>query len=228
MNVVYKAIYLKMSVTGYVMAIPNKLYKFLIMTASELKDLVKKYFNLTETVATPAEGIEVKEAFAEIKTADGSVTLEYEGELGVGTVLSIRDEEGNMIPAPAGEHLLEDGTRVVLDENGAITEFLTPTEAPAESMEEEVMPAEEAPAMTEEVVGAIVEAVVSAVQDEMKKYGERMSAVETRLEKFSAAPAAQKTMPKKNNPLVKKQEEIAAPLQAERFARIMEMAAKRK
>jgi hypothetical protein len=199
------------------------------MQASELKDLVKKYFNLTEAPES-VEGIEIKEekeAFAEIKTADGSVTLMYDGELGVGTVLSIHDAEGNVIPAPAGEHLLENGERVVLDENGAVTEFLTPTEAPAETMEEEMMPEEEAP-MTEDLMPALIEAVVEAVQDEMKKYGERMSAVESKLETFSAAPAATKTLPKKNNPLVKKQEEIAAPLQAERFERIMEMAAKRK
>ena len=199
------------------------------MQASELKDLVKKYFNLTEAPES-VEGIVIKknkEAFAEIKTADGSVTLMYEGELGVGTVLSIHDAEGNVIPAPAGEHLLENGERVVLDENGAVTEFLTPTEAPAETMEEEMMPEEEAP-MTEDLMPALIEAVVEAVQDEMKKYGERMSAVESKLETFSAAPAATKTLPKKNNPLVKKQEEIAAPLQAERFNRIMEMAAKRK
>ena len=199
------------------------------MQASELKDLVKKYFNLTEAPES-VEGIVIKkdkEAFAEIKTADGSVTLMYEGELGVGTVLSIHDAEGNVIPAPAGEHLLENGERVVLDENGAVTEFLTPTEAPAETMEEEMMPEEEAP-MTEDLMPALIEAVVEAVQDEMKKYGERMSAVESKLETFSAAPAATKTLPKKNNPLVKKQEEIAAPLQAERFTRIMEMAAKRK
>ena len=199
------------------------------MQASELKDLVKKYFNLTEAPES-VEGIVIKkdkEAFAEIKTADGSVTLMYEGELGVGTVLSIHDAEGNAIPAPAGEHLLENGERVVLDENGAVTEFLTPTEAPAETMEEEMMPEEEAP-MTEDLMPALIEAVVEAVQDEMKKYGERMSAVESKLETFSAAPAATKTLPKKNNPLVKKQEEIAAPLQAERFNRIMEMAAKRK
>ena len=194
------------------------------MTASELRDLVKKYFNLTE--ATP-EGIEIKEAFAEIKTADGTLTLEYEGELGEGTVLYIKDEEGNTIPAPAGEHLLADGIRVVLDEEGRVTEFLTPTEAPAETMEEE-MPAEEAPVMTEEVVGALVEAVVEAVQESMKNYGERMSAIETRLEKFSAAPAAEKTMPKRNNPLLKKEEELPTPLQAERFARIMKMAQTRK
>ena len=199
------------------------------MQASELKDLVKKYFNLTEAPES-VEGIEIKgekEAFAEIKTADGSVTLMYDGELGVGTVLSIHDAEGNVIPAPAGEHLLENGERVVLDENGAVTEFLTPTEAPAETMEEEMMPEEEAP-MTEDLMPALIEAVVEAVQDEMKKYGERMSAVESKLETFSAAPAATKTLPKKNNPLVKKQEEIAAPLQAERFERIMKMAAKRK
>lgn len=199
------------------------------MQASELKDLVKKYFNLTEAPES-VEGIVIKkdkEAFAEIKTADGSVTLMYEGELGVGTVLSIHDAEGNVIPAPAGEHLLENGERVVLDENGAVTEFLTPTEAPAETMEEEMMPEEEAP-MTEDLMPALIEAVVEAVQDEMKKYGERMSAVESKLETFSAAPAATKTLPKKNNPLVKKQEEIAEPLQAERFNRIMELAAKRK
>jgi len=199
------------------------------MQASELKDLVKKYFNLTEAPES-VEGIVIKknkEAFAEIKTADGSVTLMYDGELGVGTVLSIHDAEGNVIPAPAGEHLLENGERVVLDENGAVTEFLTPTEAPAETMEEEMMPEEEAP-MTEDLMPALIEAVVEAVQDEMKKYGERMSAVESKLETLSAAPAATKTLPKKNNPLVKKQEEIAAPLQAERFNRIMEMAAKRK
>ena len=204
------------------------------MTANDLKDLVKKHFNLVEATEAPAvEGIEIKEekeAFAEIKTADGSVTLMYDGELGVGTVLSIHDAEGNVIPAPAGEHLLENGERVVLDENGAITEFLTPTEAPADTMaeyEDEEEMEEEAPA-SEAGIEDIVEAVVAAVQEEMKKYGERMSAVESKLETFSAAPATTKTLPKRNNPLVKKQEEIAAPLQAERFERIMARAAKRK
>jgi len=193
------------------------------MTALELKDLVKKYFNLTEVT----EDIVIKdkkEAFAEIKTADGSVTLMYEGELGVGTVLSIHDSEGNVIPAPAGEHLLENGERVVLDENGAITEFLTPTEAPAETMEEEMMP-EEAPA-TEIAVEDIVEAVVEAIQEEMKKYGERMSAVESKLETFAAAPAAEKTLPKRNR--LAKIEDVPAPLQADRFNKILELAKKRK
>ena len=151
------------------------------MTANDLKDLVKKHFNLVEA---PVEGIEIKdekEAFAEIKTADGSVTLMYDGELGVGTVLSIHDAEGNVIPAPAGEHLLENGERVVLDENGAITEFLTPTEAPAETMAEHEDEMEEEAPMTEDLMPALIEAVVEAVQDEMKKYGERMSAVESKL-----------------------------------------------
>ena len=80
------------------------------MTANDLKDLVKKHFNLVDAVEAPAvEGIEIKEekeTFGEIKTADGSVTLMYDGELGVGTVLSIHDAEGNVIPAPAGEQSL--------------------------------------------------------------------------------------------------------------------------
>lgn len=96
------------------------------MNKVELKSLVKEYFNLVDAPA--------KETFGEITTADGSVTLMFPGEtIEIGTPLTIVDAEGNTIPAPAGEHLLADGQRVVLDEEGTVTEFLT--EEPAEDAE---------------------------------------------------------------------------------------------
>ncbi len=96
------------------------------MNKVELKSLVKEYFNLVDAPA--------KETFGEITTADGSVTLMFPGnEIEIGTHLTIVDAEGNTIPAPAGEHLLADGQRVVLDEEGKVTEFLM--EEPAEEAE---------------------------------------------------------------------------------------------
>ena len=100
------------------------------MTKNELKGLVKEYFSLVD-----APQSEAKETFGQVETADGSVTLHFPGdEIEIGTPLTIIDEEGNTIPAPAGEHLLADDQRVVLDEEGRVTEFLT--EEPAEEAEE--------------------------------------------------------------------------------------------
>lgn len=106
--------------------LPIYFYSYEHMNKTELKSLVKEYFNLVDAPA--------KETFGEITTADGSVTLMFPGEeIEIGTPLTIVDAEGNTIPAPAGEHLLADGQRVVLDEEGKVTEFLM--EEPAEEAE---------------------------------------------------------------------------------------------
>ena len=106
--------------------LPIYFYSYEHMNKTELKSLVKEYFNLVDAPA--------KETFGEIATADGSVTLMFPGEeIEIGTPLTIVDAEGNTIPAPAGEHLLADGQRVVLDEEGKVTEFLM--EEPAEDAE---------------------------------------------------------------------------------------------
>ena len=165
--------------------------------------MVKEYFSLADAKVSPevventTEGVVIKEAFGMIKTADGSVELHYPGEeLTVGTELTIVDAEGNTIPAPAGEHLLENGERVVLDEEGKITEFLTAAPAEGESAEamancdtdmaemeeddkmmvdkmeevkEEIIEEvmeEEAPAMD---IAPIVDAVIAGVMEELKK-----------------------------------------------------------
>ena len=100
------------------------------MTKGELKNLVKEYFSLVDAPST-----EAKETFGQVSTADGSITLHFPGDkIEIGTPLTIIDEEGNSIPAPAGEHLLADDQRVVLDEEGRVTEFLT--EEPAADAEE--------------------------------------------------------------------------------------------
>lgn len=58
-------------------------------------------------------------------------------KLELGGKVSIVDEAGNELPAPAGEHKLADGTVIVLDENATIVEIKTP-EVEVEKPETEV------------------------------------------------------------------------------------------
>jgi len=62
-----------------------------------IKELVKKHFNLVEAT---------EQSFGEISTADGELTLSYEGdELAQGLAIFVVTPESN-IPAPDGEHML--------------------------------------------------------------------------------------------------------------------------
>ena len=159
-----------------------------------IKELVKKHFNLVE-----AE----KSSFAEVKTADGSIVLTYEGELAAGTPLFVVTPDGN-IPAPDGEHALETGVSVVV-KDGLIESIMETVveEAPAAeevvevaAAEEEVVVAEEAPAMpeTEAVVEAIAEVVKELVGEMEMKLKEKMAELEAKFNTFAAAPAAGKTV----------------------------------
>ena len=128
-----------------------------------IKELVKKHFNLVEAT---------EQSFGEIKTADGELTLSYEGdELAQGLAIFVVTPEGN-IPAPDGEHMLEvDITIVTAD--GKI-EAIKETEAPAEEeLEEEIVSEEmaehgdEEEVKMEEPVEAIADAVTEEVAEEV-------------------------------------------------------------
>jgi hypothetical protein len=186
-----------------------------------MKELVKKHFNLVDAPA--------KESFGEIMTADGQLTLTYEGEeLAQGLAVFVVTEDGN-VPAPDGEHALEGGITIVTADGKieAIKETPAEEEAPAEEVaaeeheEDAEMEVAESPAeavaevvadevaeevadvveeaISEEVVIAVAEAVSEAVGEMMKKYEERMRAFEGKFESFASAPAAEKTNARKSS-----------------------------
>jgi hypothetical protein len=183
-----------------------------------LKELVKKHFNLVEA---PAEVEETKvemneevvaQIFGEIKTADGELTLTYEGEeFTVGTEIFVVTTDGN-VPAPDGEHMLEGGIKIET-EGGVITSIereeedlpeiadeTTAGEYPKEEMaEEEEVVVEETVmevGVEEAIVSAIAE-VIAPMIDEMKKEIEEMkakfTATEKKVETFGLQPAAERT-----------------------------------
>jgi len=154
-------------------------------------------------------GMEVK--FERATLADGTI-VEVE-KLEVGFPVLIVAEDGSTKTAPVGEHILEDGTKIKVDDLGVIMEIL-----PADEVEtpeaEEVAAIPVAAAEIEIEVGEdekeeetpIKDAVVSKIEENMKMLfeaitevagevstiKEEMGAMKTKMEKFSKAPAGAK------------------------------------
>jgi hypothetical protein len=61
------------------------------------------------------------QVFFESKTDQG-ITMKMEGELELGAMIYVATEEG-LIPAPAGDHMLMDGTKIEVDEDSKITKI---------------------------------------------------------------------------------------------------------
>jgi hypothetical protein len=61
------------------------------------------------------------QVFFESKTEQG-ITVKMEGELELGSLIYVATEEG-LIPAPAGDHRLMDGTKIEVDEDSKITKI---------------------------------------------------------------------------------------------------------
>ena len=106
------------------------------MDKENLKNLVKKYFNL-EDKKDNTETEEIKATFAEATLADGTkVTNDKDSELAVGDELFVITEEGDKVQAPSGEHTSSSGIVITVDSEGIITGIHRPDEAGEGSLEE--------------------------------------------------------------------------------------------
>jgi len=155
-------------------------------------------------------GMEIK--LEEAKLVDGVTVIEYE-KLEPGFPVFVIAEDGvTKSPAPAGEHTLEDGTVIELDENGLILEISSKEE---EATEEEAPVAEETvvevagaaegeePKVDVAMEGPIADAIEEKINEKMKMVfevveevakdvaaiKEEMGAIKTKMEKFAKAPA---------------------------------------
>lgn len=78
--------------------------------------------NSTKTLQKIAQILGLSpQVFFEAKTDQG-ITMKMEGELELGSLIYVATEEG-LIPAPAGEHMLMDGTKIEVDEDSKITKI---------------------------------------------------------------------------------------------------------
>ena len=116
---------------------------------------------------------EIEVALGSIKTADGEVTIEYEGEdLAEGIAIWIAAEDDAKIAIPVGEHALEDGRILVVTEEGKV--------GSVKEVEEE-KPQEPAPVEAEaetktETSKSEAEAIVNSIKSVLVKYSEDFDA----------------------------------------------------
>jgi hypothetical protein len=113
-----------------------------------------------------------EEAFVDAKLVDGTI-IRYES-LEIGAALSVVGEDGEIVPAPDGQHELESG-EIVRTEEGVIVEVLEPE---AEEVEEEAKDEEKEEEMSAEVPAFdadafkldIMNSVATLIQSEVEKF----------------------------------------------------------
>lgn len=179
-----------------------------------IKELVKQHFNLVEAPATEDSTEMMEVDFATIKTKDGELTMKYD-ELEAGKPVFVVDEEGNEIPTPTGEYVLDNDV-VVRVEDGIIasikTERTEEDEVKDEEMSKEVETESTEVAMEETVdetveveteeeeddTEKIIEAIATAVEAKLQGLIERMDAVEGKVAQMSVEPAVEPSVIKSN------------------------------
>jgi nucleoside-triphosphatase THEP1 len=157
---------------------------------------MNKLQKIAEILGLTLSSNEVVETLsAEGKLADGTVIKTEADGFVVGATVMVVLEDGSEVPAAAGEHILEDGNIIVVDEAGVIMEVKTPegkVEGPEAPVEEEM--ADEATfTLSEEDYNALVERIakleevlLGAVEALNNTNKELVEKVET----LSAAPGA--------------------------------------
>jgi len=78
---------------------------------------------------------EMKRKFDEAELVDGTI-VGTDGDFEVGKPLYVKDEEGNWVKAPVGEHSTKSGITLVVNEEGVITGMKRPDESGEGSLEE--------------------------------------------------------------------------------------------
>ena len=160
------------------------------LVGSKLPEIKKLLFSETE------------EKFEDAKLVDGTI-VRYES-LEIGAALSVVGEDGEVVPAPDGEHELESGD-IVRTEGGLIVEIMSPEPVEEEAGEEkeEEMAAEEVAAFDAEAFKLdIMDSVATLIQSEVAKFAktEKVSDIEKAVglitdivEKMAATPKEEPT-----------------------------------
>lgn len=130
-------------------------------------------FKKIEMALTPSEDVapevqeEVKVEMATMKLANGIVVEAESFEAGQNVFLIGEDDE--KVAAPVGEHELEDGKILVIEEEGVIKEIKDADEEVTEEVTEEPVAEEESTEMAEEEMAYVSKEEFTAAIDEIKE-----------------------------------------------------------
>lgn len=155
----------------------------------KIKDIFQKF-----NVNPKSLGIKLEDEIkleAEAKLMDGSMIYSSASEWAVGVDCYTKDADGNPVPTPAGEYELEDGTKVIVGEDGLVAEIMTP-DAEEEMSTEDIFAL--VSSLTERVAAlesdkqSLVEEL-AAEKDKRSKTANEVNSLKTELASLKKAPA---------------------------------------
>ena len=155
-----------------------------------LKDILQKF-----SVDPKSLGIKLEEEIkleAEAKLMDGSSIYSSASEWAVGVDCYTKDADENPVPAPAGEYELEDGSKLVVGEDGLVAEIMTP-DMDEEMSKEDIFKAieslSERVALLENEKQALTEELASEKTKQQKSSNE-INSLKTELASLKKSPAS--------------------------------------
>jgi hypothetical protein len=121
------------------------------------------------------------DTFDEAELTDGTL-IGTDGDFEVGKKLYVKDQEGNWVNAPVGEHTTKSGIVLTVDEEGFITGMKKPDEAGEGSLED----------MSSEDLLEVFTAAVNELRAEVNALRAQNNEMTEKFNRFSALPAGEK------------------------------------
>lgn len=166
-------------------------------TLSNFKDELLIALNLKKEVEDVVV-VEVK--LGSVKSSDGAIVFEYEGETPeAGVPIWVVAEDGTKVPVPASEYELEDGSVLKVAEEGIIESIMAKEEEPAELDGEPAQPSVDANTVVSQVQEAIKSIMIKYADENkisMDALKSEISELNSKVVELSEQPAASTTKPR--------------------------------
>jgi hypothetical protein len=157
----------------------------------DFKDEVIQLFSNKEKEVEEAKTDEVK--LGSVKTQEGDVVFEYEGETPAeGSAIWVNAEDGTRVPVPVGEYTLEDGSILVVSEEGVIASVGQPEVEEAEAEMESETPSTGGADIVKQVQESIKSIMIKYNEENEKKLEEIKAEFEKQILELKEQPAAKK------------------------------------
>tara|TARA_R110000796_G_scaffold18159_5_gene55193 strand:+ start:4465 stop:5136 length:672 start_codon:yes stop_codon:yes gene_type:complete len=189
------------------------------MNKNELKELVKKYFSLTEMTEENNTTVNNQaKKFDSATLVDGTkITNMKDSTFAVGDELHVITESGEHVIAPSGEHTTESGITITVSEDGKITGIARPDAGDEGSLAEhddiniEMANEDSSDAKTKfdekdieiemkehyeeiiEVIMAEVGPAIAELKEKMDKHAMKLAEHEEKMTQYMSAPSSKPT-----------------------------------
>lgn len=126
-----------------------------------------------------------------MKLMDGSVTIEFEGEeMKVGDAIWVTADDGTKVPVPVGEHPMEDGTILVVEQEGIVKEIKPASEPQGEPAPAQDMGGEDGKVSNDAKIASEIESAIKSILIKYTAQESKIAELENQITELSKQPAS--------------------------------------